>query len=313
MQIDIMPLQPEDVPAIIAMTAAAMPMEGVSEAKFCRHILLDPNFRDGGALIAKVGNCVAGFIYAAYRAQPLNEADSRRAYITTIAVKPRFRRQSVGGKLLAAAEQFVREAGRSEIMIAPYAPAYFIPGVDLAAYPNAVAMFQRAGYTEVNRPIAMQTNLWPITEPQFVIDARNRLSHEGVHIEAFKPALTQPILQFARNEFGPDWEAVYRDAMQQICRGDCSPTRIAVAHQNCNVLGISHHDGERFGPIGVAAAARGRCIGQVLMYETLSAQRLSGLRTAWFLWSDDRTADKLYRGAGFEEFRRYVILSKSLE
>jgi len=53
-------------------------------------------------------------------------------------------------------------------------------------------------------------------------------------------------------------------------------------------------------------------LGQVLMYETLRAQQLAGLRTAWFLWSDDKTAQRLYRGAGFKEIRRFALMKKSL-
>ena len=37
------------------------------------------------------------------------------------------------------------------------------------------------------------------------------------------------------------------------------------------VLGFAHHENERFGPIGVAAGARGRGLGHVLMFRTLRA------------------------------------------
>jgi hypothetical protein len=48
------------------------------------------------------------------------------------------------------------------------------------------------------------------------------------------------------------------------------------------------------------------------MYETLRAQRLAGFRTAWFLWSDDKTAERLYSAAGFREARRFALLNKEL-
>jgi len=294
------------------MLAAAMPVEAITPEKFARHILLDPNYRADGALVAKAGNCVAGFIYSAMRREPLNEADARKGYITAIGVDQRYLRQGIGTQLIAAAEAQLQQSGRTELLVSPYAPAYFTPGVDLAAYPAAIELFTKQRFEQVSRPIAMQANLWKLTEPQFVADARKQLTHDHVCIEPYSPPLTQPILQFARNEFGADWEIVYRDAMRSILRGEASASRIALAHRAGTVLGITHHDGERFGPIGVAASARGRGIGQVLMYETLQTQRRAGLQTAWFLWSDDRTADRLYRGAGFSEFRRYVIFRKAL-
>ena len=70
-----------------------------------------------------------------------------------------------------------------------------------------------------------------------------------------------------------------------------------IAHENGKVLGFSHFDNERFGPIGVAADQRGRGIGQVLMYQTLRAQRLAGFqnRVVSLVGRQDRGAD-LQRG-----------------
>ena len=48
------------------------------------------------------------------------------------------------------------------------------------------------------------------------------------------------------------------------------------------------------------------------MYATLRAQREAGFRAAWFLWSDDKTAERLYTGAGFKETRRFALLKKSI-
>ena len=48
------------------------------------------------------------------------------------------------------------------------------------------------------------------------------------------------------------------------------------------------------------------------MYRTLQAQRDAGLRAAWFLWSDDKTAARIYSAAGFQEVRRFALLKKEL-
>jgi GNAT superfamily N-acetyltransferase len=76
------------------------------------------------------------------------------------------------------------------------------------------------------------------------------------------------------------------------------------------VLGFAHHLNERFGPIGVSAAERGRGLGHLLMFRTLAAMREQGFRSAWFLWSDDATARRLYDCAGFQERRRFAVLRK---
>ena len=78
------------------------------------------------------------------------------------------------------------------------------------------------------------------------------------------------------------------------------------------VLGFAQSEGERFGPFGVAGSARGRGIGAALLVHMLAEMQARGLCSAWFLWTDDATADRLYRAVGFRETRRYAILRKAL-
>jgi GNAT superfamily N-acetyltransferase len=183
--------------------------------------------------------------------------------------------------------------------------------VDVAAYEPGLQFFLKRGFSEVYRPIAMELPLWSWTYPDWVANKRAALEAQGVKIESYRSQLTLPILEFAATEFAGDWVRVYRQTMDRIQQGEAS-SRIVVAHQNMKALGFSHHDNERFGPIGVAAGERGRGLGHVLLYETLRAQRLAGFRTAWFLWSDDKTAERLYGAAGFRETRRFALLRKGL-
>ncbi|MBV9468003.1 MAG: GNAT family N-acetyltransferase [Abitibacteriaceae bacterium] len=138
-----------------------------------------------------------------------------------------------------------------------------------------------------------------------------QLEKEGMTFTFYDMDLTLALLEFAGREFGGDWVRFARDAMNAILKGD-APTRLAIAHQQGIVLGFSHYENERFGPIGVAATQRGHGIGKVLMYQTLQGMREQGLRTAWFLWTDDATAQRIYVDAGFKEVRRFALLRKEL-
>jgi GNAT superfamily N-acetyltransferase len=196
-------------------------------------------------------------------------------------------------------------------MVSSYAPGYFIPGVDVNAYPAALSFLKKHGYSEIYRPLAMETSLWSLATPAFVHEKRRALESDGVTTEPYRPQLTLPLLEFAAKEFPGDWVRVVRETMSRITLGD-SPTRLFIAHRNGEVLGFSHHDAERFGPIGVAASQRGKGLGHVLMFETLEAQKRAGLRAAWFLWSDDKTAQRIYNVAGFKEVRRFALMRKEL-
>jgi ribosomal protein S18 acetylase RimI-like enzyme len=304
---------PQDLQGVLDVLAAGMPADPISQSRFVRQVLLDANLRADGAIVAHSGDQVVGFCLALARQLPLENAppDSDRGYITLFAVHPKFQRQGIGSGLLQQAESYLRAQGRKLCMIAPYAPGYFICGVDVKAYESGLNFFLKHGFTEVYRPIAMEIPLWSWSYPEWVTQKRIKLEQAGVTIEHYRPELTLPLLEFAAQEFAGDWVRVYRETMGRIALGD-APSRIIVAHENYKVLGFSHHDNERFGPIGVAAAERGRGLGHVLMYETLRAQRQAGFRTAWFLWSDDKTAQRLYSAAGFREVRRFAILKKEL-
>jgi mycothiol synthase len=226
-------------------------------------------------------------------------------------VLPQYQRQGIGSQLLSSAESHLKSQNRKLVMISPYAPGYFICGVDVNHYASGLSFFAKHGYKEVYRPIAMEIALWNFAVPDWVREKRIALQEQGVIIEPYRAELTLPILEFAQREFQGDWVRVYRETMGRIMLGD-SPARIVVAHENGQIIGFSHHDNERFGPIGVAASQRGRGVGHILMYETLIAQRQAGFRTAWFLWSDDKTAARLYNVAGFKEVRRFALMRKEL-
>src|SRR6185369_8718039 len=97
---------------------------------------------------------VVGFCLSLARQVPLENApsDADRGYITLIVVRPDVQRKGFGSRLLVAAEEFLKSQKRSVVMVASYAPGYFIPGVDVSAYAGALSFFTtRHGYAEVYR------------------------------------------------------------------------------------------------------------------------------------------------------------------
>jgi hypothetical protein len=149
--------------------------------------------------------------------------------------------------------------------------------VDVNAYPSGLSFFAKQGYKEIIRPVAMQTSLWDLRQPNGFGERACKLAGEGVSISPFKPELTLPLLDFAREEFPGDWVRVVREVIGRIVSQGDSPSRLIAAIDQGKVVGFSHFENERFGPIGVAASQRGRGLGQVLLYQTLMAQARRGI------------------------------------
>jgi ribosomal protein S18 acetylase RimI-like enzyme len=305
--------RPIDLAAVVQVLSSSMSMDATSPDRFTRQVLLDPNFRAEGAIVAELDGEIVGFMLAIARQVPLENAapDFDRGYITLAGVAPAARRRGVGSAMLEAAERFLLQQSRSTVMVSPYAPGYFNCGVDVANYEPALRMFSKHGYKEVYRPIAMEIPLWRLETPGWLHAKLADLHKSGVTIQPFENQWAVPVLEFTATEFAGDWVRVYRQTMAQITQGEHAD-RVILAHDGMRVLGVSHYEGERFGPIGVAREERGRCIGQGLMYATLHAQRSRGMKTAWFMWSDDATAAKLYAPAGFRVIRRFALLRKDL-
>jgi GNAT superfamily N-acetyltransferase len=312
-EVTIRPFRPSDLQRILRICASELSADAISEQRFTRQVLLDPNFRAAGMPVAFRDGEVVGFCLAIARQTPLENAtsDVDRGYITLFAVSQHHQRQGIGSQLLAAAESYLRDQGRTVVMVSSYAPGYFVPGIDVNAYANALAFLKKHEYAEVYRPLAMQTSLSDFATPAWVLERAAKLKEEGVAFLAFTPELTLPLLEFARKEFPGDWVRVVRETAGRIVAGE-SPHRLIAAMDRGQVVGFSHYENERFGPIGVSQSQRGRGVGQMLMYLTLEAQRAAGFRVAWFLWSDDKTAERIYNGAGFKEMRRFALMKKGI-
>lgn len=315
MSVTIKPFKSTDLGAVLRLLRDAMSADAISDARFTRQVLLDPNFRPEGALVAlhddreeNGDHDVVGFCLSIARQVPLENApgDADRGYITLIAVAPDQQRRGIGTRLLQHAEAYLKSQGRSLVMVSSYAPGYFTPGVDVNAYAGGLSFFKKHGYAEVYRPLAMEASLWSLQCPAWVRERAAAFS-----ILPFEPILALRLIDFVAREFPGDWVRVVRETAGRIVAGE-SPDRLLIALDKGEIVGFSHYENERFGPIGVAASHRGRGVGQVLMFATLQAQRQAGFRAAWFLWSDDKTAQRLYHAAGFKETRRFALLKRSL-
>lgn len=305
-----------DLASVLRLLRQSLPQEPITEASFTRKVLLDPNFDADGALVAfDAFGEVGGVLLALTRRRPLEDgpADPDRGWITLFAVAEQVRRQGIGTMLFDRAEEWLRERGCTAAWISPYAPNYWTPGVDEGAYPEALVFLQERGYTTLSRPLSMDVSLtgaWDV--PEWAKERRQGLALQGIEMTRFEPRHVPALTDFLRREFPGDWQRYVRETMLDIVAGRRPVEELALAFDGETLIGFAQSEGERFGPFGVAASLRGRGVGAALLFYALDGMRARGHHTAWFLWTDDKTADRLYHAAGFRETRRYAVVRKML-
>lgn len=314
-QFEIRSYQPADYVEVVSLLNRCLTSDPIPGEIFQRKVLLDQNYNPKGTLVAVADGRIAGFALGMCRYHKIEDSapDFDRSWITLFAVDEAYRRQGIGTALIAKLEEYFKANKCTSTWIASYAPNYFVPGVDIAAYPGALEFFKKMGWSEVYRPLAMDADLVHLETPEWIKEKERKLIEEdGVVFETYRPELIQPVMDFMLAEFPGDWQRFARDAMARITTGEYHPSNFWVAHHRGKVLGFVQHDNVcRFGPFGVASSERGRGLGAVLLLKVMHAMRGKGMHNAWFLWTDDKVA-QLYGAAGFVETRRFAVLKKAL-
>jgi mycothiol synthase len=286
----------------------------IDAAAWRSRVLLDPNFVPESCAVAEdpAGRPV-GFMLGLARQVPYfaQGYEREKSWITAFGVLPAYRRAGVGAALLGHVTAALKAGGAQEVAIAPYVPNYFIPGVDVALYADAVTFLQRHGFAVQSRPISMRADISTFAVPEDIAATRDRIMADGVQISVATPEDIVPIRQFLRRCFSWDWLRFAGEVMQDLFAGNPWTTGMLVAKQGGEVVGYAQFRAERFGPFGVDPALRSRGIGRVLLAQTLLEMRQRGYHCAWFLWTGDDAA-RLYQRCGFREVRRFAVMRKAL-
>lgn len=306
-----------DTPALVEIVARAMPADAVSAEWFAEYVLLDVNFDPDGLIVAETDSGVpVGFVYAV-RTRPGSTlpADPVGGWLTLGAVDPDAQRQGVGTELLRRAVRFLRDGGSQWAVVAGYPPAYFVPGVDAATYPGALALLERAGFDVMSRPVAMGRDLSAYRPPADHAERVSDLRALGYTVAPARAGDLPEVIAFATREFAADWGEAVRAAAVRFGR----PERVLTARDPGGaVVGFATYAAyrglvERFGPFGVAGTERGQGLGGVLLSAALSRMRAEGANSAWFLWTGEQSpAGRLYARSGFAVTRRFSVLQLSL-
>lgn len=311
--VTVRPYRGADEAALLALWNETLTHDRIDAARFRTHVLLDANFDPAGLLLAEVEGRLAGFLLSIVRQTPLflQGLEPELAWITAFGVRPLWQRQGVGGQLFDAALGRLASQGRQRVLISPYTPNYFTPGVDVDAYPEAMAFLQGRGWQITSRPISMQTDLNGFRIPAEVLELEERLGAQGIAVRPAQASDLPALMPFIVQHFGWDWFRFAQEYLLQRFGPGSDEICFLVAARGEEIVGYCQQRRERFGPFGVAPAQRGQGIGRLMLFRCLDAMLARGFHCAWFLWTGPNAA-RLYELAGFRQVRQFAIMQRAI-
>ncbi len=302
-----------DETALLDLWRATMTHDHITPSVWRTKVLLDPNFDPDGLLVAEEDGALVGFVLSLARRVPyfLQGLEPENGWITAFGVHPEHRRQGIGRALFDAALARMAAQGRTRVAISPYTPNYFIPGVDVEAYPAALAFLHTLGWQTTSTPIAMRAELTGFQIPPEIVKLEDRLQQDGIVARPVQPTDLPALLAFTVEHFGWDWYRFAQDYLLALFGAGADDIGCWVAARGETIAGYCQHRRERFGPFGVAPAMRNRGVGRLLLFRCLADMVTRGFHCAWFLWTGQDAA-RLYHLAGFRQMRQFAIMQKTL-
>lgn len=312
-QYQIRPYTGDDEGSLLALWNQTMHLDTISPGIFRTKVLLDLNFNPEGLLVCQAEAGLVGFLLSIHRQVPLfNQGlEPELGWITAFGVHPDHRRLGIGTRLFQAATDWMNHVGRARILISPYTPNYFIPGVDVNGYPEAIEFLAKLGWKILYKPISMQANISGFQIPATIMEKERRLTQNGITIRPGEPGDIPDLFPFIQQYFGWDWVRFAQEYLLEFYSRGSDHIVFLVALKGDEIIGYCQQRGERFGPFGVLPEMRHKGIGRVLLFRCLAEMASRSIHCAWFLWTSEDAA-RLYGLAGFEKTRQFAVMEKVL-
>lgn len=313
--VTIRPFRPQDYTPVVSLWNRCLTKDPITEDRFWKFYLLDANFDPKGALIAEANGTVVGFLQAMVRKFPMGSLglEPTRGWITTFFVDPAWRRQGIGSALLEAGLAFLRENGRTDVMVNGYAPYYIAPGVDVD-YVDGLHFLEKHGFAKLVSAVAMGMRLEGVRMPEQVRERQAALAAEGYEVRMFRREDTLPLLAFCEEHFA-HWTTSILDGLQH---GD---EEILLALQGGEIVGFTQWENTytdppagaqgRFGPFGVRPDQRNNGLGSVIFYNLVERVAGNGAHYLWFGWAGGRNLH-FYERVGCKVTRTYNLYKRQV-
>ncbi|MFN3421461.1 MAG: GNAT family N-acetyltransferase [Armatimonadota bacterium] len=296
----------------------------MTERLFRQNVLGDPFSQREGNLVALEGNKVVGWILARCLIDVPPELSNYkgRASIGALCVDPEFRGRGIANALYGAAESFLKSQGSTSVSVVHY-PYHLTPGVPSEAMDLKVFL-ERRGFGNWHETYDLRRQLHDYEIPPEVL-WRLKEQNPQVEIRPAKDGEQRAIVEFVGREFPGGW---HYDTKRFFEKGG-DPSDIVIAIERDEIIGFCHTfipesielrgsthwfpllQGRwgGLGPIGIAAAHRGRGLGLALLCYSVWHNKQRGVTDMVIDWTD---LVDFYGRIGFKIWKRYWQGSKTL-
>lgn len=267
-----------------------------------------PGMVQSGRIALREGEPV-GFVLVSAESTP---SDKRQGWIDALAVAPTAQRQGVGSALLTWTQSWLKEQGCTRVWLGGSLRP-FTPGLPVALGEAGRTFFLRRGFEEQGR-------VWDVAR-----DLRDYLPMrvpDAVHLRPTRPGEEAMLLDFMAREFPGRWQL---ECELFLSEGGRASDWLLLWHEAearpvgfCQItLEDSLRPIERFyprrlprpwgqfGPLGVAAAERGKGYGAAIVDGAARYLQSLGVRGCVIDWTD---LTDFYGKFGFMLYREYAVM-----
>ena len=308
----IAPMSEDRLEQVVSAWNLALPHDQLSQERFRRVMLEDPNYEPEGVLVAEAEDgTVLGFSACVVRRTVRGRDGSgsdwafKQGFLKGFFVIECDCQGEVAERLLAAAESYCRAAGKAELRVTEYAGPYVFPGVDLR-YHCLYELLVRRGYRDVSTVVDAEAALDDPELPLRLASARRRVGAEVALLE-WRPELLPAMQRFVAagdqpQWFPPGWESRFAQPED----------RALVLQRGEEIVGWAQYGQGKpkagFGPIMVLERDRGRGYGSLLLVACMARAREGGATAMTAGWANIG----FYVANGWHITRRYAVLTKRL-
>ena len=309
MNLEVRPLERSDIAEVVSGWNSCFLHDKVTERRFEKVILEDPNYDTEGNLVAIIKNQIIGFVGAVAREGVTGRDGKGRVhekdfgYIKGLFVLKDHRGKGIKEQLLGRALNYFRSKGKSVARVGEYTGRYFFPGIDVR-YKEELRFYQVNGFEEINEEEDVMLDLKTFQPTEYQKQAQRRIEALGVVIKPYQLEFLDKMRGFVEKISYPQWfpEGWEKDFGKEGCT--------LVALMENRVVGFAGYppnpEGGGFGPIAVLEELRGKGIGSCLLLESVLQMKALGTPNVTAGWANT----PFYLKNGWKVIRQYKVFQK---